>query len=181
MTYPRAHLIDPDGGVYHVCSRCVRRAWLCGTDKETGLNFDHRRQWLEDRIVTLSDIFAVERFGYAVMSNHYHLVLQIDAAVVQSWSDEVIVDKWLLLCPKQTVCDPSMMQQTVQRSLLLQNPARLLVFRERLTSLSWFMRMINEPLARTANQEDRCKGRFWEGRFKSQRLLDEDAILACMV
>jgi len=181
MTYPRAHLIDPDGGIYHVCSRCVRRAWLCGTDKETGFNFDHRRQWLEDRILTLSDIFAVELFGYAVMSNHYHLVLQIDAGVVQSWSDEVVVDKWLLLCPKQFVGGVSLTQQTVHRNSLLQNKERLLVFRERLSSLSWFMRMINEPLARTANQEDRCKGRCWEGRFKSQRLLDEDALLACMV
>ena len=181
MTYPRAHLIDPDGGVYHVCSRCVRRAWLCGTDKGTGLNFDHRRQWLEDRILALSDVFAVELYGYAVMSNHYHVVLQIDAGVVKSWSDEVVADKWLSLCSKQFVGDDAAAKQDVYRTLLLQDAARLLVIRDRLASLSWFMRMINEPLARTANQEDHCKGRFWEGRFKSQRLLDETAILACMV
>ena len=90
---------------------------MCGSDKETGLNFDHRCQWLADRIVTLSDIFAVELFGYAVMSNHYHLVIQIDAAVVQRWSDEVMVDKWLLLCPKQTVGEASITHQTVHRTL----------------------------------------------------------------
>ena len=60
MTYPRSHLVDPDGGVYHVFSRCVRRAFLCGTDPFSGRNFDHRRKWIEDRLLMLADIFDVE-------------------------------------------------------------------------------------------------------------------------
>lgn len=181
MTYPRAHLVDPDGGHYHVYSRCVRRAWLCGTDKLTGYNFDHRRQWLEERIILLAEIFAVDLYGYAVMSNHYHIVLSVNPTEANHWSDEEVVDKWLSLSQQNADSKHTEEYQALRKSMLLQDTERLIEIRERLGSLSWFMRFINEPLARLANSEDGCKGRFWEGRFKSQRLLDELAILACMV
>ncbi|WP_133511163.1 hypothetical protein [Candidatus Thiosymbion oneisti] len=54
------------------------------------------------------------------------------------------------------------------------------VYRARLHDLSWFMRTLNEHIARRANAEDGVKGRFWEGRFKSQALLDEKALPAAM-
>jgi hypothetical protein len=181
MTYPRSHLIDPDEGVYHISSRCVRRAWLCGIDQHTGRNFDHRRRWLEERILKLAAIFAIDLYGYAVMSNHYHLVVSLNSAMVENWSDTSVVDKWLSLCGKQYQGKAVGQMRDIERALLLENPARLRAVRQRLGSISWLMRFINEPLARMANIEDGCKGRFWEGRFKSQRLLDENAVLACMV
>ena len=42
------------------------------------------------------------------------------------------------------------------------------------------MRCLAEPIARRANVEDRCKGRFWEGRYKCQLLCDTRAVLAAM-
>ena len=181
MTYPRAHLVDPSGGVYHVCSRCVRRAWLCGRDELTGYNFDHRRDWLENRILELAEIFAIDLYGYAVMSNHYHIVLHLDPSKSNDWSDEDVVDRWMKLCPRRATGEHARQIKAMYRMTLLQDTERLTVLRSRLCSLSWFMRFINEPLARLANKEDNCKGRFWEGRFKSQQLLDENAILAAMI
>jgi hypothetical protein len=51
--------------------------------------------------------------------------------------------------------------------------------RERLSNPSWFMRALSEPIARLANRQDECTGRFWEGRFKAQAIRDEAGLLAC--
>jgi putative transposase len=178
MTYPRSHLIDPDGGTYHVCSRCVRRAFLFGTDATTGKDFSHRRDWIENRILELSEIFTVSVYAYAVMSNHYHIVLRMNAV---NLSDDEVADRWLKLCPGRKVPNRAADIQIARRTALLNDKPKLAEIRTRLGSLSWFMRLINEPLARIANKEDFCKGRFWEGRFRSQALLDEASVLACMV
>jgi REP element-mobilizing transposase RayT len=178
MTYARSHLIDPEGGVYHVCSRCVRRAFLCGADKKLGYDFDHRRVWIEERILELSQIFSIDILGYAVMSNHYHIVLQVTPDDAGKWTNHEVAEKWLALNPRANETSEA---QKSRAQAIANDDERLKIIRGRLSSLSWFMRFLNEPLARLANKEDDCKGRFWEGRFKSQRLLDEDAILACMV
>ncbi len=71
MTRRRSSLISlQDTPWYHVVSRCVRRAFLCGDDAHSGQNFDHRRQWMVDWILRLSAIFSIDVATYAVMSNH---------------------------------------------------------------------------------------------------------------
>ena len=181
MTTSRSQLVDPDSaGYYHCMSRCVRRAWLCGADQLTGQSFEHRRGWIEDRLLALSDIFAVGLYAYAVMSNHVHVVLRVDPAAALGWSDEEVSMRWVRLFPVQIdgAIDPDGCGR--KELALLGNTERLQRCRQRLGSLSWFMRALNEPIARRANREDGCTGRFWEGRYKCQALLDEAALLACM-
>ena len=165
MTMPRSRQVSLEHTPYYHCTtRCVRRAFLCGKDRHTGQSFEHRKTWLEHRFLELADIFAIGLAAYAVMSNHYHVVLCIDAERANSWSDGEVLERWGRVF-------------SVQGS---ESVERIALYRERLLSLSWFMRCINEPLARRSNREDHCKGRFWEGRFGCQALLDESALIRCM-
>jgi len=172
MTLPRSVQVDPAATPYYHCvSRCVRRAFLCGRDAISGYDFEHRRAWLEHRLQTLAGLFAIDLCGYAVMSNHYHVVLHLNTDRLRAWDDEDIIARWQRLhrLPEGfEAADPA-------------TRARLLAtWRERLGSLSWFMKCVNEPLAQLANREDGCKGRFWEGRFRSQAVLDEAAVVKMM-
>ena len=181
MPQPRYRQVSvEDTPYYHCISRCVRRAYLCGADLVTGFDFEHRRQWIVDRIRLLCSVFAVDLCAYAIMSNHYHIVIRINADEVDQWTDEEVAKRWM-----QIFSGPLLMHRYLTNADLttaeLKCVADLFVtWRERLGDLSWFMRCINEPIARMANAEDHCTGRFWEGRFKSQALLDERALLACM-
>jgi REP element-mobilizing transposase RayT len=181
MAYPRSQLVsDEEPGFFHCVSRCVRRAFLCGFDSATGKDFEHRRQWIEDRILKLAESFAVSVYAYAVMSNHFHVVLRSDPRAPWHSPDRDVAERWLAIFPGSISNrdDPACVERATLA--LLGNAERLDVIRQRLGSISWFMRALNEPIARMANREDGCTGRFWEGRFKCQALLDEQAVLSCM-
>ena len=176
MTQARATIV-PTGqhGLYHCTNRCVRRAWLCGIDPDTKQNYEHRKAKVEARILQLGAIFAVGIYGYAVMSNHLHVVLSVEASVAANWSKEEVVERWLQLYPART---PAQMDE--KRAGLLGNPEAIACCRNRLMDLSWFMRGLDEYVARQANAEDGKTGRFWQGRFKCQLLTDERALAAAM-
>lgn len=181
MTAARSLIVDPAAsGYYHCTSRCVRRAFLCGSDPLTGRDCSHRKAWVEDRIRELAELFALNVYAFAVMSNHYHVVVHLDPAAARAWSADEVAQRWTRLFPIRINGAPDDEANAQRRASLLADPARLAVVRRRLGSLSWFMRCLNEPIARRANREDSCKGRFWEGRFHCQALLDETALLACM-
>ena len=172
-----------DTPFYHCVSRCVRRAFLCGEDKLTGQSYEHRRQWVEDRIHLLAEVFAIDVCAYAVMSNHTHLVLHICPQKAQSWSQDDVIQRWhrltrgTLLSHQYLNPEQREMMSEAARHTVTQTVES---WRHRLCSLSWFMRLLNEHIARQANKEDDCTGHFWEGRFKSQALLGEEAIATCM-
>jgi len=165
---------------YHCVSRCVRRAFLCGTDALTGQCYEHRRQWLEDKILELAEIFALDVCAYAVMSNHFHIVLHINKQVANSWSMDEVIHQWHKLFSGYAISQRYLSGQTLSEPELTALNIKANLWRDRLMDISWFMRVLNESIARQANAEDNCTGRFWEGRFKSQALLDEAALLSCM-
>ena len=165
---------------YHCVSRCVRRAFLCGSDAFTGVSYEHRRQWIEDKLLELRKVFAIEICAYAVMSNHYHVVLHINYDSAMRWDRETVIERW-----QQLFSGNALVQRYSRGDKLLKvelDHLNKLIeqWRKRLLDISWFMRVLNEAIARQANSEDDCTGRFWEGRFKSQALLDEAALAACM-
>lgn len=180
MGYARKNLVSlQDTPYYHCIARCVRRAWLWGVDEYAGKDYSHRKQWVIERLEQLCSIFAIEVCAYAVMSNHYHVVLYVDPKAAHSWTQHEVIERWTKLFRT-----PNLVQRWQSGEALEaeRRAAEALIedWRTRLRDISWFMRCLNEYLARLANAEDRCSGRFWEGRFKSQALLDEAGLLTAM-
>lgn len=169
-----------DTPYYHCISRCVRRAYLCGDDPVSGRNFDHRKRWLVERIKELASYYAVDICAYAVMSNHYHLVLHVNSAAAAEWSDEEVIKRWTAVFPANGKLIETLKLNARSKAAQKQLRGKVELWRERLQDISWYMRSLNETVARRANREDECTGRFWEGRFKSQALLDEKALVTCM-
>jgi len=163
---------------YHVVSRCVRRAFLCGEDKFTGKSFEHRRQWLIDRIKKVTSVFAIDVCSYAIMSNHFHIVLKINST--KEWNATQVLMTWCALYSLPVLCDRYLKGEINTEAELRRVKEYVAEYRIRLASVSWYMKAINEYISRLANEEDKCTGHFWESRFKSQALLDERALLTCM-
>ncbi|MCG7981433.1 MAG: transposase, partial [Candidatus Thiodiazotropha lotti] len=181
MTRARKTLVSLESTpFYHCISRCVRRAWLCGEDPYTGQNFEHRRQWVLDRLRQLSEIFAVDICAYAILSNHYHVVLHVDREKGNGWTECEVIRRWTQLYKGHLLADRYLAGEVMSGAEKAVLSELIEEWRLRLFDISWFMRCLNEHLARKANEEDRCKGRFFEGRFKSQALLDEGTLLTCM-
>lgn len=173
MPRPRKQLVCVESTPYYHCiSRCVRRAFLCGDDPVSGRNFDHRKGWLAEKMLELSAIFAVDVCSYAVLSNHFHQVVRVDRERALAWDDADVERRMARLFPAAVANARNLPPRARQRCVA--------EWRTRLWSVSWYMRCLNESIARRANREDRCSGRFWEGRFKSQALLDVGALLTCM-
>lgn len=179
VTKPRSQIVSLDDTPYYHCiGRCVRKAFLCGTDGDK--NYEHRRQWMLDRIKQLANAFTIDIAAYAIMSNHYHLVLHIDKTRGKALSDSEVIERWLMLHKGPEIIHQHLKNPTT-------NPVKLNIineyidtWRSRLHNLSWFMAELNVYIAKRANFEDKCTGHFWESRFKSQALLDETALFSCM-
>ena len=163
-----------------VMNRVVRRCFLLGNDPVTGKNYDHRKVWVEDQLRLLAAHFGIDLLGFAILSNHFHLILRSRPDCVEKWDDTEVARRWLMVCPVRKDADgraeePNEMELNTIRN----DPDRLKIIRSRLSDISWWMRLLCQQIAVRSNHEDREVGRFFSSRYKAVRLLDESALLAC--
>ncbi|NKB77694.1 MAG: transposase [Gammaproteobacteria bacterium] len=181
MAIARQQLINIESTPYYHCtSRCVRRAFLCGKDDYSGRCYEHRRDWVESLLLKMAAAFCIDVVAYAVMSNHYHVILRVDLELAQSLTDVEIIERWAKIYkPDAVMCGyrDGLSCSDEQREYIETTVAK---WRSTLSNISRFMGYLNERIAKEANREDDCTGRFWEGRFHSQALLDEAALLRSM-
>jgi len=107
MPRPRSHQFDPAKPPWvHCISRCVRRAFLCGTD-HSGNDVEHRKLWIEQRLRLLSQQAACDMAAYIVLSNHLHVALRMRPGVASGWSARDVVCRWLSIWPRERLPDGS--------------------------------------------------------------------------
>ncbi len=176
MTIARSRLVDVSiSRWYHCISRCVRHARLLGEENNAGID---RKAWIENRLKELAEIFAISVGGFSVLDNHLHLLLRIDDRLASGWTDEEVVRRWLKLYPPRASNRKPLPVTNEMVQAKLADAEWLAVTRERLNSLSWFMKCLKEPLSRLANKAEKCTGAFFEGRFKSIAILDDESLLS---
>lgn len=186
---PRREIVpDDEVGVYHCRSRVVQQARLYGFDPVAGRNHAHRKGWVAQRLQQLSCHMAIETLDFAIMDNHLHLLLRNRPDVAGRMDPLEVVRRWCHLCPTAGCTRRESRDWTrhgrkaptvEQICRTAENPELVALFRKQLSSLSWFMRLLNHPLAVRANRESGTKGRFYAERYRCVRVEDEAGLLTC--
>jgi putative transposase len=164
-------------------SRCVRQDFLLDKVKMSKGNSNYRQDWIQRRLLYLSDIFAIDLMSFAIMDNHTHLVLFANLELAKKWSNIEVLKRWSKLGKLPLLCQLYLSQSwrfrlnEVEVSIVLE---QIDAYRAKLVNISVFMSRLNHYIAKRANKEDQVSGHFWEARFKSQALLDVNAVFACM-
>jgi hypothetical protein len=177
----RAEVFNPNEvATLHIMARVVRRCFLFGNDPITNKNFDHRKIWIENQLRLQAANFGIDLISMALMSNHFHLVVRSRPDVVETWDDTEVARRWLMLCPKRKDKDRNPMEpNNAELDSIRNSPIEVTKIRTRLSDISWWMRILCQKIGTRANQDDKETGKFFQGRFKAVRLLDDEAVLAC--
>ncbi len=173
---------DEESCVVHCYNRCVRQEFLLGLDEKTGEDRSYRKQWLVDRLESLVTTFAIDVLDFAIMDNHFHVLLRNHPEIRDEFTPREIAVRWLSLYPGRRIDEFTSTGPTdTEIEALMNNAEQIEIIRKRIGSISWFMSALSEPIARRANIEDNVSGKFWENRFKAERMLDDASTLACSI
>ncbi len=166
----RRRLIDESRvGTYHCSSRCVRRSSF--RDRTVGgLDLDHRQEWVAKRLRAIAELFAIDVTDFAVIDNEFHAVLRNRPDLAAQLSDEQVIRRWFRMSRRGL----NLLEEMGPKKLKywLSQRKKVAEFRRRLSSISWLMIMLKEPIARAANAEDKVRGHFFGERFSSVELKD---------
>lgn len=175
---PRSEVFDKtDVGIYHCCNQIVRRRHLFGYDQFLNKDFSYRKSWLRTELRRLSRTMAVQVLDYAILDNHLHTVLRNRPDIVATWSDAEVVRRWWATCPRRR--RPNGKPAKATERDLARIRKKVDACRERLSDISWVMRLAQQRVAIRANREDGVVGRFFAKRFECSRLMDEQAVVNC--
>jgi len=179
----RRRVLGEDGarrGTFHCTTRCVRRAFLCGRDPLTGQDYSYRRDWILLREEQLAGLFTIDIEFRSEMSNHLHVVLRPCPRAAERLGAEEVARRWLTITKlAKCMTDELPVPDEARVQALAKDKKRIKKLRKQLSSISWFMAILSENIARRANREDGCRGRFWETRFRCRECADPSAILLC--
>ena len=124
-----------------------RLPFLCGSDTLSGQSYEHRRGWIEDKLLELAGIFAIDVAAYAIMSNHYHVVLHIDKPQAEAWNKKQVIEHWHQAFTGNTLSQRYLRGKLLCKAELKKLDEDVTTWRERLMDISWFMRVLNEGIA----------------------------------
>jgi hypothetical protein len=130
----RSEVFDPtEVAVLHICARVVRRCYLFGVDPVTGTDHDHRKIWIEDQLKLLATHLGIDLLAFAILSNHFHLILRSRPDVVAAWDDSEVARRWLMVCPIRKKKDRSAEEpKEFELNSIRNDPVKLATFRKRL-------------------------------------------------
>ena len=145
----RRRLIDESRvGTYHCSSRCVRRSSF--RDRTVGgLDLDHRQEWVAKRLRAIAELFAIDVTDFAVIDNEFHAVLRNRPDLAAQLSDEQVIRRWFRMSRRGL----NLLEEMGPKKLKywLSQRKKVAEFRRRLSSISWLMIMLKEPIARANN------------------------------
>ena len=166
---------------YHCWARCVRQSWLCGYDTYSHKNYQHRRAWIESFAQELARLVGLDVGWFAVLANHMHFILRARPDLVKTWSDQEVARRYLTIQRLIKSSDGHSIEAPSEAEIFLacKEASEIAEWRERLAHPSMFMGSLCENIARRANKDDGCKGRFFDQRYGCRRLETTAAVLAC--
>ncbi len=179
MAFPlRSQQIDLHRySTYHVISRCNRKVPLLG---ECAASRSQRKGVLLAQLERLARFTAVGVAGFAVMDNHLHLLLKVDADGAHRWSDREVAERWLALHPPRNNRYQRLEIEEEHIAVLCADRTKLEACREKLTSISQFMKELKQETTQRLNKLDETVGSIWAGRFKCKAVKDEAQLLTTM-